>query len=179
MNHNDERDYVFGQKRRAAYGLALLGPGPVHRATVRAMLPVGVPRDASARRHAYLISRNRGNGRRNNVSLHFQQALAEFECQGWIIRGAEFVLVRNVRALLDLATERLSLATLAAGHVVSLEAAAIEVRRALQEDEIAPRARQLREHELAVIRSLMVGPVGGSRWSGRGAVRFIPRGGRL
>lgn len=158
--------------RRTAYALAVLGLPVVYRGTLRSLLPTGRARNIGVTGHLNSVRNDNGTGRVNVVSRKFQTALHDFEREGWITRGTEFVAVRDARALLDFALADLGDKP---SILLAIELAAEAVRRDLNEatDRSAAYVEQ-RRRELIALKRLMEQGFG-ENWSGRGAVRYVPR----
>lgn len=158
-------------KRQAAYALAIFPLEIVHRSTIRAMLPAGRIRDAGMTGHLTAL-RNGGTGTSNVTSKKYQDALRLFDQQGWIERGKEFLRIRDRQALLDHAL--LDADSLPA-HFLALSAAIRMLQS--QSDSGNPGFDEQRRQELLAVMELMKADnVAGSKHSGRGAVRFVPKG---
>lgn len=166
----------FGPARRTAYALAALGLDVVNRATVRALLPPGrirPPSDAARRRNS--VKRKEGHTgspkRHNVVSTRFYDALKFFERQGWVQRGAQYVLVKDRAMLLDYALDGVREVPKA---LLRLDAAIEKITADLaSSQDIPPAAIEQAHREIAAIRALMRSPVTGVNRSGRGAVRRV------
>lgn len=163
----------IGTGRRAAYALAVFPLDVVHRKTIRAMLPRG--RRKHPRETSNWTQFRRGEGRHtsNAVSEEYQYALKRFAEAGWIDQGQTFLRIRDRGALLDYALDRLEEVPeyfIETDRVIEL----LEQELKRPKDEIP--AWQQRERELLAIRELMKSAVQGVHWSGRGSVRFIPKG---
>jgi hypothetical protein len=159
------RDQV-GLGRRTAYALAVFPLDVVQRSTIRALLPVGTTRKPGP--SPYQASTGKSD---NRVSVKFGQVLRQFAERGWIDRAPELVRILDRDALLACATSGVQGTP---KHFLRLDQAAAEVQaqlRSAQSARVAPMVAQ-RRAELAAIKQLMAGPVGGVNWSGRGSVRF-------
>lgn len=98
----------IGARRQVAYALALMRHKKVvDRATLRALLPQGrvVPRTEHARRVQAITGR--ATGSRNVCSGRFQEALRQFEDDGWIKRYEDRVVVLDSPALYEYALRNL------------------------------------------------------------------------
>lgn len=188
----------WGVSQTVALALAALDLDVVHRATLRALLPAGrtrKPRRASSKPGAaslrrvngldagskYLIERGMATGfapieqirnkSKNQMSEKFQRALKGFEDRGWLVRGEEYVLVRNRRALLDWATAAACPDWLVfpLGDAIDQINEDLKLARAM-----TPKALEQRRQELLAIKRLMEEGFG-DNWSGRGSVRLVPK----
>jgi hypothetical protein len=164
---SDEPD-TWGVSHSVALMLAALDLDVVHRSTLRALLPAGRTRflgtSASYVRHV-----ERGHGSSVNViSKKFQRALWIFEDAGWIVRGEEYVLIRNRRGLLDWAVK----AEPPDWVRFPLEDAVRQVNRDLAAAQrLSPRAVEQRRRELLALKRLIDEDFG----AGKGRVRLLPR----
>jgi hypothetical protein len=168
----------WGVSQTIALALAALDLDVVHRSTLRAMLPTGATplrkvrlgrvRGASTGRTPGLL----GPKRKNNMSDKFQRALSLFEGSGWVVRGEQYVLIRNRRALLNWAAASDPPDWL----VLPLSSAIEAINRELTEDpEMNAKAVEQRRRELLALQRLMEEGFGSANWSGRSSVRFFPR----
>ena len=167
---------VIGVRTRTAYALSVIGLPVVHRSTIRALLPPGRVRDIGVTGHLRAKERG-GTGRKNVVSGKFQDALAAFERDGWIIRGREFIAVKCPGDLLDYAMEGVG-----SGEqiLLSIDVALDRIKSDLvDEGQLARSYVDQRHRELLALKRLMEQGFGSANWSGRGSVRLLPRGGVL
>lgn len=168
----------LGVSIRTAYGLAVIGLPVVHRGTVRAMLPAGQLRDYPLQQHLTRESKMNPHGRSgriNVVSKNFQKALSDFDRDGWISRGEEFVLIRQPRMLLDFVGNWAQFDQLS--FLLDIRSAVAQVRQDMDIAQAKPgKWVEQRRQELIALARLMDAPVTGQNRSGKGAVRLIPKG---
>lgn len=139
-----------------------------HRETLRALFSAG-----STRTYGNSAARVRkGNGpSRNRETRGFQKALKLLEERALITRGAEFVLVEDRAGLAEFVkTSR----PLPVDWIDQIEQVAASIEADLEAED-RPAVAEQRRRELLAIQRLMI-DVRGERWSGRGSVRFVPRG---
>lgn len=105
----------------------------------------------------------------NEITKRFQDALARMEASGWLSRGREYVLVADKRSLLDWAMS----AELPSSIDLSLQES-LNALLAQPEKPVTDRAAEQRRRELMALKRLMEEGLG-SKWSGKGSVRFVPR----
>jgi hypothetical protein len=164
---------TIGTRRRVAFALAVMGLPIVHRNTIRAMLPPGMIVNYGLQQHLTRQAKATGvygGGGKNVTTKRFQTALWEFEREGWITRGEEFVLVNDRRMLLDYALDKIT--DPAPAHFVDITAAAARLRTEIEDARCRPSSwTEQRRRELIVIKRLMEEDFG----SGKGRVRLLPR----
>lgn len=142
------------ESRTLLYALAIWPTDIVSRATLRAFLPVGTRKlpGPQGRLSAFRRGETMGSTKINRTSDNFQKNLKRFEDAGLLHRGTEFVRIIDRRTLLDRALYQIENPT--HEQFLALDLAAEEVGRQIKR-EVRPRVREVRERELAVIRSLM------------------------
>lgn len=166
---------------RAAYAIAILGLDIVARSTIRSMLPTGVvvSYGLSKRLSRSLRKGDRSTGGRNKTSEAFGRALRKFEQNGWIQRGRVFILVKDRAALLDYAVGWLLTLPKELANVdsqlVDVESGIQCIKSEIEDATLTEKAIMQRRQELEALMLLMKNGIGGSRWSGRGSVRAIPK----
>lgn len=101
----DERDIEETANRPGpqiitAYNMAHMPIDIVHRATLRAMLPVGVVRPYGPAKVRTLVKKGHAGSGRNITSDNYLRALYEFNQYGWIERGKLYVKICNRAALM-------------------------------------------------------------------------------
>lgn len=161
----------IGPARRTAYALALLDLEVVSRGTLRSLLPDGVRRrlpEQTIRQHRERrVDPSRSV---NRVTVKFQDALRDFDQQGWIRRGQKYVLVVERQALLDYALDGLRFMP---KQLLRVEVAIDRINEELQTAQLTAAAVEQAERERHALMALMRNGTPGAKWSGRGSVRRV------
>ena len=177
MSHIDAKP--IGTQRRVAYALAIYPEVFVRRATIRAMLPPGQMVRRGLSGHLNRMDKFGHGSNLNKQTEKFQRALYVFNRNGWIDRGTEFVKVKDRDALWECAVENIPIERRMPAQFLSLEQAVDVARTELWqvEQEAVPSVElvEARRQELIVLQTLMT-DIKGNNWSGKGSVRFVPKG---
>ena len=165
---------IIGVRRMTAFALAAVDLDIVHRGTVRALLPSGRVKLAGPAAQRESIERYGRLATRNATSSAFKAALKQFEDNGWIVRGSEFVMVKDRESLRQYGCRD---AVELPEKLLQLESAIDEVWRQINEsDGQSDKWVEQRRKEILALMALMNSPVTGANRSGKGSVRFVPRG---
>ncbi len=175
MTHQLERGKPVGIARRTAYALSVFPLDIVHRQTIRMMLPPGGIRYKRSEANWLKIGLGDLNAKKslNKASANFGAALKKFSDEGWIDRGREFLRIRERGDLLDYAVRDLAEMP---DHFIELDRAIALLEQETTGSAPAPQSAEQRRRELLAIQQLMKAQVQGVHWSGRGSIRFVPKG---
>lgn len=163
----------IGPIARTAYALAIWPTEVVSRATLRALLPPGTsryyPLETRRKRAA-----NFSGPSRNRITGRLQDALRDFDHEGLISRGTEFVKIRDRDALMQIATKQTDGKVGNHWKFLGIERAAQSIRTDL-EAETRDAVRALRLDELRFIEWLMQpGNHASARHRGDRSYRKVP-----